>query len=277
MRPVIYYRTIEEFDRTKEDNELQYAEKYFKCIDSFIDAEPGDLVIPRYSALPFFNEVSRDIEKLGARTINSYRQHRYIANLAEWYTDLEDYTFKTWFDLIDIPPTEKGPFVLKGETNSKKFLWSTHAFAKDRDTATQVYLNLLDDSLIGTQRIVIRKFEPLVTYETISSHKLPVTKEFRVFVAYGKIISSAYYWSQSEEWLIENNLMPSIEEIPEEWLQQCISIVGTASNFYAIDVAQSENGKWFVVELNDGMMSGLSSNDPDILYKNLYDAIMEQK
>ena len=37
----------------------------------------------------------------------------------------------------------------------------------------------------------------------------------------------------------------------------------------AIDVAQTESGEWIVVELNDGQMSGLSENNPEVLYKNL--------
>lgn len=36
-----------------------------------------------------------------------------------------------------------------------------------------------------------------------------------------------------------------------------------------IDVAQTESGDWIVIELNDGQMSGLSENNPEILYKNL--------
>jgi hypothetical protein len=40
-------------------------------------------------------------------------------------------------------------------------------------------------------------------------------------------------------------------------------------NFVVVDVALTESGRWMVVELNDGQMSGLSENDPKVLYANL--------
>jgi hypothetical protein len=36
-----------------------------------------------------------------------------------------------------------------------------------------------------------------------------------------------------------------------------------------MDIAKTQSGEWIVIELNDGQMSGLSENDPNVLYKNL--------
>jgi hypothetical protein len=40
-------------------------------------------------------------------------------------------------------------------------------------------------------------------------------------------------------------------------------------NFFVMDVALTESGRWIVIELNDGQMAGLSENDPDVLYGNM--------
>lgn len=45
------------------------------------------------------------------------------------------------------------------------------------------------------------------------------------------------------------------------------------TNFYVVDVAQTESGDWLVVELNEGQMSGLSDNNPDIFYSALKQSI----
>jgi hypothetical protein len=45
--------------------------------------------------------------------------------------------------------------------------------------------------------------------------------------------------------------------------------------YYVIDVAKTAAGKWILIELNDGQMSGLSDNDPDVLYSNLKKSLKE--
>jgi hypothetical protein len=55
-----------------------------------------------------------------------------------------------------------------------------------------------------------------------------------------------------------------------------IDRVGDRANFYAVDVAQTVAGDWIVIELNDGQMSGLSENDPEILYCNLLETVQKQ-
>lgn len=126
MKPVILFRKYREVEE-----EFNIASKYITCYESRVDIQPNDLVIGRYSVLPYYQELERDVEKLGAKLINSYKQHRYVADINNWYGDLIDFTPKTWMRPADVPHNEKGSFVLKGETNSKKFLWHTHMFAKD--------------------------------------------------------------------------------------------------------------------------------------------------
>jgi hypothetical protein len=101
--------------------------------------------------LPFYKEFEDDIKYLGGNLINSYREHCYVADLQNWYYDLEEYTPKTWFRLDQLPET--GPYVLKGKTNSKKHKWSTHMYAKNKEKAMNVYSLLSTDGYIGHQDI----------------------------------------------------------------------------------------------------------------------------
>ena len=63
------------------------------------------------------------------------------------------------------------------------------------------------------------------------------------------------------------------KEVSKEFLNKIIEIIGDNINFYALDVAQTEDGNWIVIELNDGQMSGLSENNPEILYKKLREVL----
>lgn len=267
MTPVILFRRLDNAD----PDEIAAVQSNFRYTESRLDIKPGDLVIGRYSVLPYYQEQERDIIKLGARLINTHKQHQYIANLMSWYEDLKDFTPKSWSSLeqADWP----GPFILKGATNSRKFQWDTHMYAKDVPSAAEIAVELSNDSLIGYQNIVYRQYIPLKTYFT-SIHQLPITKEFRFFVANNQVISGGYYWSSHVEDLkIWGTPIPNPSEVPQDFLKTIINKIGDKANFYTIDVAQTQDNRWILIELNDGQMAGLSENNPHILYRNLKKAL----
>ncbi len=251
--------------------EIRAAKNYFNCIESLMQVEEGDLVICRYSCLPFYKELQGDIDLAGGQMINTFKQHNYVADLRNWYQDLEPFTPQTWFRLEDVPERE-GPFVLKGKTYSKKHNWKTHMFAQNLEEAKEVYWRLCQDGLIGSEDIYIRKYVPLVRYAE-GLNGLPITKEFRVFVLYGQVVCGAYYWTGYDEVIGHT---PSFDEVPMDFLAEVVRRVGSKINFYVVDVAQTEEGSWVVVELNDGQMSGLSENNPDTLYKEMKAILSKQ-
>ena len=266
MRNIILYRG-NEFEK----DELNEANQCFECTTRRPDIQKDDLVIGRYSLWPFYVDQAKDIEYVGAKLINNYQQYRYIADLQNYVMDLRELTPRTWRDITDLP--DKGAFILKGETNSRKSNWKRDMFAPDKKAAIEIYARLMDDSLIGQQNIYIRRYEPMVTYmEGING--IPITKEFRFFVAYGQILSGGYYWQNYVDELPE---VPNPDEVPREFLNEVIGRVGNQSNFYTIDVGISISGKPFVVELNEGQQAGLSCNDAFTMYKNLDKAIRSQK
>lgn len=261
MRNIILYRQDYDWDQ-----ESPSAKKYFEITNSRMQIKAGDLVIPRFSAVPFFKEQEFDINSVGAKLIDTYSNHMYIADMINWYNDLKDYTPKTYTRLQDLP--DDGPFILKGETNSKKFLWNTHMFAKNKKEAIAVESKLHQDSLITYQSIYIREFVQLKTF-MVGIQGLPITNEFRFFCYKDQILSGGFYWSSHVLDLEEMGIKPSINEVPKNFLDKIISIVKDRVNFYVIDVGQINTGEWIVIELNAGYQAGLSENDPDVMYSNL--------
>jgi hypothetical protein len=251
-----------------EEDELNVASKHFDVIQLRSQIKPGDLVIPRYSFLPYGDELEKDCEHLGAKLINTYAQHRYVADLGAYYSDLEDFTPKTYFTPQEAicDHTFCGEYVLKGATNSRKNLWKTHMFAPTRQDIMDVYLNLANDSLIGQQSIYVRQFEQFKTYD-YALNSQPITKEFRVFVLNGKVIGKGFYWTNYPE--VIEQYHPDPNDIPEAWLAEVIDRVKDRIPFFVVDVAEGIDSRWRVVECNCGTMSGLSGVDAETLYSNL--------
>lgn len=262
MEPIIYFRK-----HLTDNEELLAAKKYFHCTNLLTNIQPNQLVIGRYSLLPFYFDQESEIKNIGSQLINNYNQHLYIADLQNYVQDLGELTPKTWLNLYDLP--EEGPFILKGATNSRKADWKTAMFAADKKAAIDVHGELSRDSLIGSQNIYIRQYIPLVKYMD-GINGMPVTKEFRFFIVYGQIICGDYYWSNYVDDLATK---PLASEVPLDFLDKVITRVGDQSNFYTIDVGQTLTGDWIVIELNEGQQAGLSCNDPDIFYANLKKAI----
>lgn len=262
MRPVVLFRPPD-----MDKDEVAASSACFPTFRERTRIQKDDLVIGRYSVLPFFADLQADADYVGATLINNIKQHRYVADMRNWCEDLYGVTPDTWYRLEDIPPSEKGPFFLKGQTNSRKFDFKTHCFAANRAAANDVYWRLCQDGLIGhdSQNVYIRRFEKLRTFME-GMNGLPVTNEFRVFVLDGQILTGAYYWSN---YVDDLPAVPQFSEVPQDFLRSVINRVKSRIPFFALDVGQRLDGSWMVVELNDAMQSGLSENDPHVLYRKL--------
>lgn len=261
--PTVYFRMTDYGD----EPELEACKRHFNTVSRRTLVPPNSIIIPRYSVLPFAKELEEDIKNMGSILINTTSQHNYVANLRNWYEDLKDFTPKTWFTLFEAGQHYRGPYVLKGETNSKKFSWNTHMYAKDFAAAGDVLSRLMEDGLIGTQSIVTREYVPLRNYGVMPSG-IPISHEFRCFFYKDRLLSKGFYWSNED-------IEPE-DNVPITFLTEIATRVSPNINFWVADVAQTEKGDWIVVELNDGCMSGLSRNDPDILYGNLKRQLEEE-
>ena len=224
-------------------------------------------VICRYSALPFYKELEEDLKEFNAKPINSYLEHSYIADMG-WVYDLENLTFPTWFRLEDI----RGdfPLVVKGKTNSRKFEWKTKMFAQNKREAIDIMCELMHDPLIGPQGVVFRKYIPLQTYE-IGINDMPMTNEWRCFFYKNKLVDCGFYWSTLDDLNVVDTL--SFEKEGKKVAQEAANIVCDNATFFVIDVAQGIDGKWWIVEVNDGQMSGLSTIPIKRFYQNLKEAL----
>lgn len=220
----------------------------------------GQLVVGRYSVLPFYAELQEELALRHSRLVNSYAQHQYIAGM-EWTRTLEGLTpatYRTWGNLPE------GSYVVKGVTNSRKFQWATHMFAPTRKDVPAVVSRLMDDTMIREQGLVVREYVPLMKLDE-QINGLPVTMEYRFFCYGDAILTSGFYWSNFIE-EVDVSIQPPPEAVA--LVKKALSLL-PHTMFVVVDVAQAEDGHWIVVELNDGQMSGLSCCPVEELYENL--------
>ncbi len=259
MQTQVYFR---QDNTTKEEFEI--CSKYFSTFRQRTELNKNiEQVICRYSAVPFNRELEQDLHNIGCKPINSSIEHSYIADMG-WIYDLEHLTFPTWTTLADVP--ENTPIVLKGKTNSRKFEWNTKMFAENKKVAIDIMHELWHDPLIGPQGVVFRKYIPLVTYE-IGINGMPMTNEWRCFFYKNQLVDFGYYWSS-----LDNMSVIDINKFKQEGLpvaKKAAEIISENATFFVLDIAQDTQGKWWIVEVNDGQMSGLSTIPEERFYQNL--------
>jgi hypothetical protein len=256
MRPVVLFRS-----KLADESEVQDAKKYFPVCDSRCAVPKDSLVIGRYSVLPYYQELESDLKILGSELINSYQQHRWIADF-DYYEDLKDYTPESWNDTNFYQCTHPGPFVVKGKTNSRKHQWNSQMYAETKREACDIAGNLMADLMIGSQGIVYRKFVPLRVFE-YGINGLPFSNEWRIFYYKTNRLSHGYYWSVAE------NFPPEIDPEALKFADEVAQIASEHVNFFVLDVAEKADGGWILIEVNDACMSGLSENKGETLYSNL--------
>ncbi|MBL8950549.1 MAG: ATP-grasp domain-containing protein [Myxococcaceae bacterium] len=267
---VLFRRGVDDEDRPDHEAAVEvFGAEGVPATRSEVPA--GSLVIGRFSVLPFYRELELDLQSRGSRLVNSWRQHQFIADMREWCECLGELTPRLYARLQDLPET--GRFVVKGETNSRKHQWATHMFASSRREAAEVAARLMDDSLIGQQQIYARDYVELVTY-LVSGNGLPITDEYRLFVAGREVVAGGYYWASFVSDIVERDptfrperLSPN--NVPADLVREAIRRIGDRASFYTLDVAKKRDGSWVVIEINDGQMAGLSGCDPRELYTGL--------
>ncbi len=264
MKPVILFRKDFNFD-----NEMEIASKYFDVYTSRTVIPKNSLVIGRYSCLPYYHELVEDLRFNNSQLINGLYEHQYIANF-DYYYDVEKMTFPTWFNLSDMPMSKRDkPIVLKGKTNSKKFQWKTHMFAENFQKAVHMSAELLNDPFIGPQGLIYREYIPLETFE-IGVNDIPMTNEWRLFFYKNQLITYAYYWGILDDLTIIDKIKQDFIDNGIKFAQSVAKEISEFTNFFVLDVAKTQDGKWILVEVNDGQQSGLNGMiNPEELYSNL--------
>jgi len=76
-----------------------------------------------------------------------------------------------------------------------------------------------------------------------------LTKEFRIFIKDGEVMTVFKYWDEGNY----ENIEPEIESFRDIF-------TGIKSRFFTLDIAKKKTDGWIIVELGDGQVAGLPDN-----------------
>lgn len=292
---ILYRRNLTELSEEQAMRQHFIAKSLATLLpDANSDAVVQRYVVARYSALPFYEEYQEAVESLGYAPINDLSLHDYVARM-DWALRtvdgvgaLHDLTPETW-------TWERGPgdgqswrdlnrytpFVVKGRTNSRKFRWDTSMFARDRESVDFVARRLLDDTYIAEQGLVVRRYVPFRRLGD-GLNGLPIVNEWRVFFLGSAVLCRGFYWKgthpeleSSATWSSDAEAVASEAALRiSRWhWSQATEHRAQPFPFLAIDVAETEEGRWMVVEVNDGQQAGLCGCSAEELYRSLAQAM----
>ena len=93
--------------------------------------------------------------------------------------------------------------------------------------------------------------------------KVPCKYEFRTFWYGGTCVGFGPYWYQIPPYPIEDREKEKALTIAGE-VASCVNVP-----FLVIDLAQTEDGEWIVIECNDAQESGYAGIPPKVLWDNV--------
>lgn len=256
MQPTILFRLDHE-----NEGELSSARRHWN-VELDRRACRNQLVIGRYSVLPFYQALEEELVARNCRLVNTYAQHRWIADF-EYYAHFQDVTPESWSE-DEFQHSPDGPFVLKGRNNSFKHQWSELMFAQDKADAIRKADVLRNRQVIAQQGLLFRRFVPLESFGTTPSG-LPISNEWRFFFVGDRLIAYGFYWAS-----LASDSLPRIDAVGIRFAKDCAARAAKHVRFFVVDIARTAEGRWILIEVNDGQTSGLTTINPDEFYANLW-------
>jgi ATP-grasp domain, R2K clade family 3 len=211
----------------------------------------------------------------GYRLLTTAASYQHCYFLPEWYAAVgcEMTPRSIWFPGRSFHMAEVkkrvqaefgvGSIVLKDYVKSRKHEWFDACFLRsvadeaELERIVSNFLRLQGDALVGG--LVFREFIEFKRIGFHSKSRMPLVREFRFFVFDGKLVTQAPYWGEGQY----EGPTPSPEILTPV-------LPRIKSRFFAIDVAQKEDGAWLIMEVNDGGSAGIpEGSDVGEFYERL--------
>ena len=248
----------------------------------FVARSPMELpdginAIARIGAIADYNQFYAECREDGIQLIHSPDEYHRASQLDGWYPLLEDLTPESvWFKgqptLEQVKARFDWPVFMKGARQTSRHQRKLSLIESDADfvSAMDAYAK---DSILAWQDIVCRKFIPLrsVAGADADPNKLPRSFEFRTFWWKGQLGGAGRYW-----WEGPNYDWNAVERAAG------LAVAAEAARrvnvpFLVVDIAQAADGRWIVIECNDGQESGYAGVSPFGLWQKILDLEMGQK
>lgn len=223
--------------------------------------------IARVGAPQCYSSLYHQCADQGIRLVNSPEQHQCGSELPEWYPCISDLTPRSaWFDSPPDPEVVAEvigwPVFVKGARQTSRHD-PAKAVARNAAEYKQLIERYCSDAILSWQQCVIRELVQLRPVSAEQSFKIQPSFEFRTFWLRKQLVGAGPYWSQfaSYSW-------SSAER------DACLAVAEAAAErvdcpFLVVDMAQTVDGRWIVIECNDAQESGYAGVSPFSLWNEI--------
>jgi ATP-grasp domain, R2K clade family 3 len=226
-------------------------ELHFSCSHPY-QIEGEKLCVLRVGPLPDYAAEFNDKLSMGLRLVNSPTQHRLASELEYWYPLISAITPRTRV-FENLPPAEQieaefnWPVFLKGSRQTSKHNPEL-SIIRDRSHYERAIEQYQSDAILHWQKPVVREFVALAPVAGDVPGKVRPSVEYRSFWWNGECVGWGRYWYQIPPY--------EAKDIEAGLAVAERAAVALRVPFLVVDIAKTHDGRWIVIECNDGQESG---------------------
>ena len=254
---------------TKPTGQLVYDFDFRACFPCRTPwTRPSDIeVIARMGAFNDYRHCYDDFSEEGIRLVNSPEQYLRASELSGWYPLIEDITPRSrWYEsppsITEVEQDFDFPVFVKGIRQTSRHRQSL-SIIRSRQQFLDAMTAFRSDDILQWQPVVVRELVPLRPIGESSVGSIPSSFEFRTFWWRGECVGSGRYWLEGGNY--DWNAAERIEGINVAKK----AAVRVDVPFLVVDIALTLEGRWIVIECNDGQESGYAGVSAIGLWQNI--------
>jgi hypothetical protein len=228
----------------------------------------GTVALARIGAIADPAALAAACAERGVALLQSDEQHRLASELPRWQPRVAELTPESaWYR--EPPPPEVieatlgWPMFMKGARQTSRHSAALHVI-DGPDAYVAALAAWRADPVLHWQDVVCRRLLPLRRVPGDSGDgKIPPSFELRTFFWRGQLAGVGRYWYQAPPYPVT----PREEADALAVAQEAARRVDVP--FLVVDVAQDVDGRWWVIECNDGQESGYAAISPFALWQRI--------
>lgn len=240
-------------------------EEHFRCRHP-VRLERPVRAVARLGACEDYAARFEAFSRQGITLVHTPAEYQLTSSLPDWYPRLADLTARSeWFDA---PPP--------ASMVSERFGWPVFVKGERQTSRHQRKLSILNgpaeyeaavetwrrDPILSWQRMVCREFLPLRLVGEQAPHAMPRAFEFRSFWWKGECVGIGPYWQDAPYEM-------SVREREAALALGADAARRIGVTFLVVDLAQTRDGRWVVIEINDGQDAGYAGVKPYFLWRRV--------
>lgn len=242
--------------------------RFFDCRTPY-DPPAGLPGIARIGAFGDYANFHRKCREIGIELVHSPEDHLRCTRLPLWYPLIEEDTPRSrWYPEIPSFSTIMADFELpvfiKGSRQTSKHQAGASIVhsRQDFERATAIFRS---DPMLSWQEFVCRELIELLPVAGGIRGKIPPSFEFRTFWWKGELVGSGPYWYEAAAYAWTDSERSSALQVAGR------AVAALGCDFLVVDLALTREGRWIVIECNDGMESGYAGISPFKLWQRIVD------